>query len=244
MLVFLPLWAVAETLDVRTLPPTVLQTLRTASAVPPEARLRDALKLGKYSSLRLRRTEKDSTGHTHRIYDEYYSGVRVEGGEIHTHTDTHDKPHSMNGDVVLALEQSISPQDAQLQRLSPAIAMQKAKAWADVYLLKRAAVSTAKPPFFDKKFSNEKIDVVIYQGVAGSRDAYAISYVVDSVQANASARPFLFIDADSGAVLKQWDGMAYALIGTGPGGNQKTGAYEYGTTRPYLDVIPLYPRAW
>lgn len=50
------------------------------------------------------------------------------------------------------------------------------------------------------------------------------------------SRPFAIIDAHSGDILKQWDGLNHALIGTGPGGNEKTGEYEYGTDYEYLDV--------
>ncbi len=49
-------------------------------------------------------------------------------------------------------------------------------------------------------------------------------------------RTFVILDATSGKVLKQWEGLTTALIGTGPGGNQKTGQYEYGTTYGYMDV--------
>ncbi|MCG6326531.1 hemagglutinin, partial [Vibrio alginolyticus] len=38
-------------------------------------------------------------------------------------------------------------------------------------------------------------------------------------------------------VVKQWDGLAHAdATGTGPGGNQKTGMYQYGTDYPGFAV--------
>ena len=46
----------------------------------------------------------------------------------------------------------------------------------------------------------------------------------------------MLIDANSGQVLKSWDNLQHALVGTGPGGNAKTGQYEYGTNYGYLDV--------
>src|SRR5690606_12294866 len=39
-----------------------------------------------------------------------------------------------------------------------------------------------------------------------------------------------------GAILKQFDALKNAEIGTGPGGNEKTGQYEYGTDFGFLDV--------
>jgi vibriolysin len=44
------------------------------------------------------------------------------------------------------------------------------------------------------------------------------------------------LDAHSGEVIDRWEGIAHAQIGTGPGGNEKTGMYEYGTDYHYLDV--------
>ncbi|MGH8051430.1 MAG: M4 family metallopeptidase, partial [Arenimonas sp.] len=46
----------------------------------------------------------------------------------------------------------------------------------------------------------------------------------------------VIVDAKTGAILKQIEGLTHALVGTGPGGNAKTGQYEYGTNYGYLDV--------
>ncbi|MEL7291822.1 MAG: M4 family metallopeptidase [Pseudomonadota bacterium] len=59
-------------------------------------------------------------------------------------------------------------------------------------------------------------------------------YLVDFfVAADVPERPFYFIDATTGAVIQHWDGLNHAqAIGTGPGGNIKTGRYEYGVDYP------------
>jgi Zn-dependent metalloprotease len=43
------------------------------------------------------------------------------------------------------------------------------------------------------------------------------------------------IDANTGVVLDQWEGLTHADA-QGPGGNQKTGQYEYGTNYGPLKV--------
>lgn len=48
-------------------------------------------------------------------------------------------------------------------------------------------------------------------------------------------RPFTIVDAHTGEVLKTWNQLAFRDA-TGPGGNQKTGIYYYGTDYGYLDV--------
>jgi PKD repeat protein len=64
-----------------------------------------------------------------------------------------------------------------------------------------------------------------------------VNFFADSALAgNKPTRPFVIVDADSGKVLKKWEGLTTALIGTGPGGNTKTGQYEYGTDYGYMDV--------
>jgi len=49
------------------------------------------------------------------------------------------------------------------------------------------------------------------------------------------SRPFAIIDARSGKIIRQWDGINHANA-TGPGGNSKTGQYQYGTDYGYLEV--------
>lgn len=65
------------------------------------------------------------------------------------------------------------------------------------------------------------------------RLVYMTSYFVAGAN---PTRPFSIIDANTGEILEQWEGLNHALVGTGPGGNSKTGQYEYGTDFGFLDV--------
>ncbi|WP_299492492.1 M4 family metallopeptidase [uncultured Shewanella sp.] len=83
-------------------------------------------------------------------------------------------------------------------------------------------------------FYNEQADLWIYlDDIKQTRLVYITSYVQYGEQ---PTRPFSIIDAHSGEVLKRWEGINYTAIGTGPGGNLKTGQYEYGTDFDFLDV--------
>jgi pseudolysin/vibriolysin len=68
--------------------------------------------------------------------------------------------------------------------------------------------------------------------------AYVVEMFADAPNGGSPTRPFVVVDARSGAIVKQWDGLTTADIGTGPGGNQKTGQYEWGSGGIYgfLDV--------
>jgi pseudolysin/vibriolysin len=67
---------------------------------------------------------------------------------------------------------------------------------------------------------------------------YVVSYFADKVGGGQPRRPFAIVDAQTGNVLKHWDGLTTSAIGTGPGGNAKTGQYEWGSggRYGYLDV--------
>ena len=84
---------------------------------------------------------------------------------------------------------------------------------------------------------NEKSEPKIFIDDNGRAHlAYLVSFFADAPRGGSPTRPFVIIDANSGMVLKQWDNLQNALIGTGPGGNAKTGQYEYGTDFGYNDV--------
>ena len=83
----------------------------------------------------------------------------------------------------------------------------------------------------------EKSELMIHIDDNGAaRKAYVVSYFADTRNGGSPSRPTVIVDADTGRVLKQWDNLQHALIGTGPGGNTKTGQYEYGTNFGYLGV--------
>ena len=87
---------------------------------------------------------------------------------------------------------------------------------------------------------NEKSELMVYVDDNGrAHKAYVVSFFADTEHGGSPTRPFVIIDANSGRVLKQWDGLTHALVGTGPGGNTKTGQYEWGSggLYPYMDVV-------
>ncbi|TZF89582.1 M4 family metallopeptidase [Cognatilysobacter lacus] len=86
---------------------------------------------------------------------------------------------------------------------------------------------------------NEKSELMVYVDDAGhGHRAYVTSFFADSARGGSPSRPFVIVDADTGLVLKKWEGLETALVGTGPGGNSKTGQYEWGSggRYGYLDV--------
>jgi Zn-dependent metalloprotease len=75
--------------------------------------------------------------------------------------------------------------------------------------------------------SNEQSKLFVKLGANNvAKLVYLTSYV--TVAANgAPSRPYALIDANTGAVLEQWEGITHLDAG-GPGGNQRIGQYTYG----------------
>ncbi len=85
--------------------------------------------------------------------------------------------------------------------------------------------------------SAEKSDLMIHIDDNGrARKAYVVSFFADTRNGGAPTRPTVIVDADTGRILQQFDNIQHALVGTGPGGNNKTGQYEYGTNFGFMDV--------
>jgi vibriolysin len=85
--------------------------------------------------------------------------------------------------------------------------------------------------------SDESATLSVYVDQNGrAHRAWVVSFFADTALGGAPTRPTVVLDADSGHVIDAWDNLQHALIGTGPGGNQKTGQYEYGTNFGFLDV--------
>lgn len=82
--------------------------------------------------------------------------------------------------------------------------------------------------------SNREAELFVYAGDQGNaRLIYLTSYFSDN--GGNPTRPTAIIDANTGQILRQWEGLTHAEA-YGPGGNQKTGRYEYGTDYPPMNV--------
>ena len=108
---------------------------------------------------------------------------------------------------------------------------------------KDQALAAAKKATLGKRtvVGNEKVDLQIYVDEKGKAYlAYAVDFVADTPRGDSLSRPMVVVDANTGRVLLQYENLQTELIGTGPGGNQKTGQYEYGSNgKGYLDVTKV-----
>ena len=101
----------------------------------------------------------------------------------------------------------------------------------------KQAIELAKKDYTSKQGivgSNPENEKAVLMVELDANDTARLVYMVDFFDASElPARPYFMIDATTGEILKHWDGLAHAEEhGTGPGGNTKTGRYEYGQDFP------------
>ena len=167
------------------------------------------------------RQKTDFNGVTHSRYSQTYKGIPIWGMEIIVSRDQDEQVVNLHGSLILETRKDIlnipstlNPQSA-LRRMENE---QKSKDLNTVW-----------------SFSNEKYGTYIYIDKKDKAHlCYVVSFFADNEKNNPS-RPLFVIDVKSGKVIHSFDMLAYGL-GTGPGGNAKTGCYEYGTDYPGFGV--------
>ena len=166
-------------------------------------------------------TDKDGTKHYR--YQQTYRGLPIFGESIAVA----ERP---DGTLKSVFGQRVGGLDADI----PATITKRSM--DTLSIAKRAALGNRAVAMVTERESSKQMIYVDDNNKA--HVAYVVTYFADLPQGGAPTRPFVIIDAQSGAVLKKWDALAHALVGTGPGGNAKTGQYEWGSGGKYgfLDV--------
>lgn len=166
--------------------------------------------------LRAEHSAKFDSGRVVTRHVQMHMGVPVWNEAVVEHRDVGLAAPSVSGFLLRNL-----PNDLPSVKpiLSNADAIAKAKTMARIY-----------------DTENDEAKLYIKQKVNGV--AHLIYVVVfNGKNTTEPTRPYYMLDANTGEVLDTWSGIHTAFIGTGPGGNLKTGQYEYGTTgHPKLDV--------
>jgi Zn-dependent metalloprotease len=191
--------------------------LALAAQVSAKVSVASLLGLGA-SDLLAQRSKTYANGKVVTRHQQYHMGVPVWGEAIVESSASGDVQPSMSGAMLRGLASdlpSIKP------TYSSAQALELAKTKAQIF-------ST----------ENEQVKLYVKQAPNGvAQLVYAVSFLAKATAE--PSRPSFMIDANTGVVLQQWEGITHSLTGTGPGGNAKTGQYEYGTTAGYgyMDVL-------
>jgi len=176
------------------------------------------------SGLQVLTSATDGDGTKHYRYQQTFRGVPIFGEQVIVSEGKDGNVRNLFGRKVEGLSRELASVSAKVT--------------------KGQALSIAKNATLGSKLmamrvENEKAEHMIYVDDHGrAHNAHVVSFFADSAKGGAPTRPFVIIDANSGKVLKQWEGLTNALVGTGPGGNAKTGQYEWGSggIYGYMDV--------
>ncbi|MEN5426083.1 M4 family metallopeptidase [Stenotrophomonas pennii] len=173
------------------------------------------------SSLQLLSSRIDRNGVQHQRFEQLHQGIPVFGEHVVVATTTTGQVRSLFGTAVASLQ-------AEVPDVAPRIDSARAAAIA------KASAPGMRADGMQIQNQNQRL-VIHLDAHAVARLAWVVDFLAEG-EGQAPSRPFTIVDAMDGNVLQQWEGLATAKIGTGPGGNEKTGQIAYGASVPYLDV--------
>ncbi len=165
----------------------------------------------------------DPDGNITTRYTQMYKGVPVIGDDIIINRRSSGDIERAHGFVVNGIKQdlvNVTP------TLSSSQAMQLAK--------KQSAVNEVSIlPNNTFEYENESSRLGVWMKENGKA---VLVYEVSFMQYGENpSRPYYLIDANTGEILKYFDNIQHSNA-TGPGGNLKTGLYNYGSDYGYLNV--------
>lgn len=185
-------------------------SMKLAGGVSP---LASALGLGA-GELLAQRSQTYANGRVVTRHQQYHQGVPVWGEGVVEHRDPGATSSRVSGSLLGNVNQNLV---SARPSITQAGVLAQAKGLA-------AATNT----------ENEQATLYVRMNDRGEAQ---LVYLVSFLTANGQqpSRPHFMIDANSGAVISRWEGLTHKDA-TGPGGNAKTGKYEYGTNFPALQV--------
>ncbi len=156
----------------------------------------------------------------HRVVrqQQMYRGVPVYGRSIAVVQDAQGNALRATGELMQESQQQLVSVQPKLDRAGAIAAL---RAHAHTMLIAGATME------------NQRADLFVYpQENAPTLLVYRVSYFIGG---DNPSRPTAIINANTGAVIRSWNGLTDASA-NGPGGNQKTGKYNYGTDFAALNV--------
>ena len=215
-----------QDLSLRDLPQLKQQAAATAAAqgAPAMAHARHARLIGldPESNLVLRKRQNDF-GKRNSRYVQTFRGIPVFGEGVVV------SENAATGEVEALFGRMVTGLENELPNRAPRLGGAQALALAT-----RGALGSRLNAL---RIERQDVTRQVYVDEAGvARMAYVVDLLADAPRGGAMTRPMVIVDADTGAILKQWENLQHAAIGTGPGGNQKSGLYEYGTDFGFNDV--------
>ncbi|NQZ20436.1 MAG: M4 family metallopeptidase [Colwellia sp.] len=160
---------------------------------------------------------------------QHYDGVPIWGRQIVVHLDKSNTISKINGELVTHLKADINR----------SVLDKDSKSSAEVFeQIKARHAKTVKFSGAELTYEQNISTKIIYLNENNNAIlAYHISYLVQD-KSGFIEKPSFIVNATNLKVIKQWNDLKFANA-TGPGGNEKTGRYEYGSDFSSLNVTEL-----
>jgi len=189
------------------------------------ATLKEAFNLSPQETLIKLKSRVDKRGFSHTRYRQAYRGIPIWGEEIIINRDPSGRAMYVNGRLIHNLADSVldtMPHVSANSALNTMQARVKGKSHNNAALL----------------FRNESSELVIFLNGGKPKLSYAVSFFADSREGGQPTRPVFLVDAHNGTVLFEYEGLTHVEMttATGPGGNKKTGKYNFDSAFGKLDV--------
>ena len=196
-----------------------MQAIRSAQTASHEALL--SRSLGAEISLKLLRKIDSDNLSTFR-YAMMFRGLPVWGEQVIVTEDPSQRVVRLHGNAITGIERDVTSIEA---AFNAATALNLAKSLnCDKTGVREAYL-----------YENETSELVIYVDNGTAKLCYAVTFFADIEAGGKPVRPTYILDATNKSVVFNFDGLTYDN-GTGPGGNTKTGKYQYGVQYPAFQV--------
>jgi vibriolysin len=199
------------------------KTLSAASAASNPAAL---VNLSGSDSLQIRKSYQSTKGKSVVRYRQMYRGLPVLGDDIILAYNAENKLSHAHGAAVYGV-------GADLADITPSFSRDEVMARAKQISTDRALAEKSLSKGKAAVYENERNELAIWLDSANkARLVYSLSFVQHT---DSPSRPTYIIDAKTGEELSYMDNLQH-VDATGPGGNLKTGEYQYGTDFSFLEV--------
>lgn len=176
------------------------------------------LNLEKATEFKVSKQVKLNNGKVKQRLQQYYHGIPVYGFNVSASQSAMGFYTELSGNVLKSIDK---PKEFVTASITAEQALQ-------------LSMKSDSKGFNASSVENQKSQLFVYLDKQNEAQLiYLTSYVIYGEN---PTRPFSIVDAHTGVILERWEGLAHAEIGTGPGGNEKAGQYEYGTDFDKLDV--------
>jgi len=205
--------------------PMSLNQVSSLNKVEQNKQIQNQLKLGNDYSFIVKSSNVDSKGNTHKRFQQMYKGVPVWSQQAITHESKKRGTTRLTGQIMTKIEDDLKGNVLPKRSTSEILTIIKEKAQSKLGDL--------------TNFSTEKADLIVYidERFGKAHLAYHVEIMANE-KTKGVVRHMFIVDANNDFVYKNWNALMH-IDAIGPGGNAKTGRYDFGTDFPALDATDL-----